>query len=162
MRNLTLTAIATLIFASLTFAQEVPNFRHGLGYVFYENGLETSGSNTEHLQGLGAGGEFQLRNGLGIGAELAGHSSELGTFSLNPYFHFNQATRDGKWIPFVTAGYTGAGNTEFSENWFNFGGGVDFWPTRRIGARFEVRDSVDTNHSRPLHQIGFRTSLAWR
>lgn len=162
MRTLMLTLLATIAVSTLSLCQETAQVRPGLGYLFYENGVVSSGSHTENFQGAGGGGEFIFRNGLGIGAELAGHSTALATLSLNPYIHLPQVSQSGKWIPFITAGYTAAGNMEFKENWFNFGGGVDYWPSSRIGLRLEARDAVDTNHARLIHQVGFRVGLAWR
>ena len=161
MRNLILTSMAVLILGSLANAQEAPAFRHGLGHFVLGPTVITDGSDAKSAWQAAVGGEYRFANGLGIGAEIGG-LDELAQISFNPYFHFNTLDRRGKLVPFVTAGFTGAGNMEFGENWLNFGGGVDYWIKNRVGARFEVRDMVDTNHSRPNHFVGFRMGLVWR
>lgn len=156
---LVLTAI-TFSFSVHAQAQEV-QFRRGLGYLVVGPTVLSGGSDSEvPWQGAG-GGEFRLANGLGFGAEI-GVIDNLAQVSVNPYFHFNKMDPRGKLVPFVTAGFTGAGNAEFGERWFNFGGGVDYWIKERIGVRFEIRDMVDNHHSEPWHIVGFRMGLAWR
>ncbi len=138
------------------------NFRQGLGYVFVAPTVESDGFYNDAVWQFGGGGEYRLPHGLGIGTELSVITENVIQWSVNPYYHFQNADRSGKFIPFVTAGYTGAHNLEDGENWFNVGGGVDYWIKDRIGVRFEVRDNVDLHHSVPRHYTGIRVGFAWR
>ena len=164
--NWTAAALAVVLgfLASSAHAQDGQevNFRHGLGYVFAGPTVVFNGRSNESVWQVGGGGEYQFTNGLGIGSEVGVISEHVGQWSVNPYFHFQSADRSGKFIPFVTAGYTGTHNLEDSKNWFNVGGGVDYWIKERIGVRFEARHNVDLNHSGPRHYTGLRVGFAWR
>jgi hypothetical protein len=166
MRRLVLIAVSLFGFTALASAQET-SLPRGMGYVFVAPGIAVDdGGPTGTLQ-LGGGGEFRIYKGLAAGAELGGlgvigdSAGGLGIFSLNGYYHIPNATRSGKLIPFVTAGYTGAGNAEWGERWFNVGGGADYWFKKRIGLRVEFRDQIDANHSTPIHFAGMRVGLVW-
>ena len=155
-----------IAFSSIALGQEA-NLPRGLGYVFAAPGFAAGeGRPTATLQ-IGVGGELRLFEGLAVGAELGGvgaiadSSDGLGIFSLNGYYHFSNATRRERLLPFITAGYTGAGTREWGERWFNLGGGVDYWPKNRLGLRVELRDQIDANHSTPLHFAGVRVGLIW-
>jgi hypothetical protein len=170
MRRLLLLAVSLTGFSTLASAQET-NLPRGMGYVFAAPGSVTNrGAQTATLQ-LGVGGEGRIYKGLAAGAEIGGlmpigqsswaSTDGLGIFSVNGYYHFANATRSGKLIPFVTAGVTTAGNLGWAERWFNVGGGVDYWFKKRVGLRVEFRDQVDANHYEPIHFAGLRVGLVW-
>ncbi len=102
----------------------------------------------EDLGLLSFGGGFEaLFKGVGVGAEImmlgpsGGFTDEyLGAFSLNGVYHFaSSGERARRLSPFVTGGYT-LYFRNGSENLWNIGGGVDYWLSRRVGIRGEVRD----------------------
>lgn len=160
MKNIAKVTLTLTILAGATsaFAQE-GSFRHGLGYLFVAPTVESEGERFV-WQG-GGGGEFRLANGLGFGAEIGGIHNLL-QVSFNPYFHFNTADPSGKWVPYITGGFTGVTNGEFGERWFNFGGGGDYWFKERIGMRLGFQNMVDLNHDDPWHYAGFRVGFTWR
>ncbi|MBI3934414.1 MAG: hypothetical protein HY316_06950 [Acidobacteria bacterium] len=170
MRRLIVIGLSLIGFSTYAAAQETALPR-GMGYFFVAPGfVATSGEQTGTLQ-IGGGGECRIFKGLAVGAELGGlgplgtatwaSTSGMGVFSLNGYYHFANATPGGKMIPFITAGYTGVGSTEWAERWFNVGGGADYWVKNRVGLRVEFRDQVDANHSEPIHFAGVRVGLVW-
>ena len=85
----------------------------------------------------------------------------IGLFSSNASYHFLNASQNRKLVPFVTAGYTGAFQSEWGESWFNFGGGADYWFRERAGLRVEFRDHVDPQHSEPIHFLEARVGFVW-
>ncbi|HWC00040.1 MAG TPA: hypothetical protein VG672_25205 [Bryobacteraceae bacterium] len=136
------------------------------GYVFFAPGGATCCGYTAMTLQMGAGGEAVIWNGIGAGAELgvAGQRSDFGgtvagVFSPNGYYHFLRG-KDLKLDPFVTGGYTLLFRSG-SANLFNFGGGVNYWFHRRLGARLEFRDHVYTGDG-TLHYWGIRVGLAFR
>jgi len=46
-------------------------------------------------------------------------------------------------------------------NLFNFGGGLNYWLSCRLGARIELRDHVYSASSASAHCWGFRFGLAF-
>jgi hypothetical protein len=124
------------------------------GYVLFGTGGVTSHVNTSGAMFLGAGGEGVSRIGLGGGAEV-GYLARWGSFgggigigSANATFHFN---RRRTVVPFVTGGYTLFFRSGH-EKGFNFGGGVNWWGSQRIGLKVEVRDHVG---------LGFGNTHVW-
>jgi hypothetical protein len=78
--------------------------------------------------------------------------------TANGLYHLPGAA-GGKFVPFVTAGYTAA---NLQENQFNLGGGVDNWFKRNIGLRVEFRDHIVPGHTGGLNFAGFRGGIVWR
>ena len=62
--------------------------------------------------------------------------------------------------PFVDGGYTLFFHSG-SANLFHFGGGANFWATRHLGARVELRDQV-ASYDGTIHYWGFRLGVAFR
>ena len=164
MRRFFVISFSLLLFPALGSAQEFQQPR-GVGYAFVAPGLASaSGERTNTFQ-FGGGGEGRIYKGLGAGAELGylfpgkRFQDGFGLFSANGFYHFPSLIPSGKLIPFATGGYSGGFTREWGENWFNFGGGVDYWFHQNVGLRLEVRDNVDPNHSQPLHLVGFRVGV---
>ena len=165
MRRSILIVFSLLMIAAAGQAQET-ELPRGLGYFFVApGGSVPKGSGTLHV---GFGGEGRVYKGLGFGADIGGFlqssscSCGLAMFSANGSYHFSSVVRDRKVFPFLTAGYTGVANSVGGENWFNFGGGVDYWPRERVGLRVEFRDHVDPNHREPLHFLEARIGLIFK
>jgi hypothetical protein len=136
------------------------------GYVFVAPGGATCCGNTSMMMQFGAGGEAVLGKGVGIGAEIGALGSRqyftdtvMGVFSPNGYYHFNHG-KDIKIAPFVTGGYTLLFRWGHA-NLANFGGGLTYWFRRRLGARLEVRDQLNTTGT-ITHFWGVRFGLAFR
>jgi hypothetical protein len=153
-RLLTRLLFLGLLAVSTTWAQ--PSH----GYLFVApGGASDLNRSTIHL---GAGGEFIVPAGIGIGAEIgalgptSNFSDVLGVFSANGYYHFLR--NGGKTDAFGTAGYSLFFRSG-TANLFNFGGGVNYWFLSRIGFRFEFRDHVTGDAA---HFWGIRFGLAFR
>ena len=136
------------------------------GYLFAAPGGATSGSYTTAMLHIGGGGEGVVGKGIGVGAEIGAlgpmecFRCAVGVFSPNGYFHFRR-TRGQKIDPFVTGGYT-LFFREGHGNLFNFGGGVNYWFSRRVGLRLELRDHVSTSYGSTEHYWGGRIGVAFR
>ncbi len=133
------------------------------GYAFAAPVVTNGGGNGAQV---GAGVEGLVYQGLGAGAELSylstvtGFRSGLGVFSPNVSYHFLNATKSGKVVPFVTGGYTLFFRNGTASG-FNYGGGVNYWFKERVGLRFEVRDQVFVNNGTG-HFVGFRAGISFR
>lgn len=113
----------------------------------------------------GFGGEGLVYKGLGVGGEvsylkLGGYTYGLGAVSPNASYHFRGLTKDGKWVPFVTGGYSLYFRNGVAHG-LNFGGGVNYWFKERVGLRVEVRDQV-LPFDGTLHYVGFRAGISFR
>jgi hypothetical protein len=123
---------------------------------------------------FGGGGEYVMKNGIGVGADAGAigllFGGTTGTLSLNGYYHFR---RQRMVDPFVTAGYslffdrTGGsfffGTEPHLENLslFNFGGGTSLWFSRHVGAKIEFRDHVHSGSGSTVHYAEFMLGLAF-
>ena len=134
-------------------AQEADQQPHGQGYLFVGEGT--------HQMGLtaGFGGEGYFYKGLGAGAELEAtgmggttnvNSSLIGVGSADLSYHFFPKKNHLYPSPFVAGGYS----ILFGhDNWiqpplvtarhyasgFNVGVGLDYFATKHVGMRFDVR-----------------------
>ncbi len=139
-----------LLLVSTAAAAQVPKRKSaGQGYVF----VGTGAANTEEgLLHFGGGGELNLYKGFGMGVEL-GYLSPMqslgdgiGVFSLNAQYTFNQDSAN-RVKPFLTGGYSLAFRSG-TMSALNFGGGVHYWFSDRIGLRLEFRDHVPPEYSK--------------
>ena len=117
---------------------------------------------------VGGGGEVSLVKGLSLGSEVGamGRPGDgVGLFSIDPSYRLLPCSSLSKVIPFVDAGYTRSfGNNGFtqSNNLFNFGGGIHYWPFKRWGMRLEIRDYVHRGPFWTNHYPALRIALALR
>lgn len=94
---------------------------------------------------FGGGGEAFVYKGLSLGGDIAyafptEYPSEgIGMLSLNPAYHFLDESRSRRLVPFVTGGYT-LGFRSGVGSFFNYGGGITYWFSRKVGMRVELRD----------------------
>src|SRR5262249_13636277 len=113
------------------------------GYLFVgpasrEHGYTQSGGDG------GIGMEYIAAKGVGFGTEF-GRISQIGVFSANGVYRIPLKR---KLIPFVTAGYAGAFDSDGDTgSGFNFGAGANYSFTRRLGIRAEVREFTFSNHA---------------
>lgn len=140
----------------------------GQGYAFVAPGGRSTDDATLHF---GGGGEYIFKSGASVGAELGylGPIERLdvgfGVFSANGGYHFKKASRSGKTVPFLTAGYTGIFRGSGGDNGFNFGGGVSHWFKDRVGIRLEFRDNVfgyGFSGNDYVHYFNARVGLTFR
>ena len=95
---------------------------------------------------------------------LAPMLSAIGmSFVLMNYAQVSQGARVKPVPPIITGGYT-LGFRGGSENLYNFGGGIDYWPKQHVGLRFDVRDHVLPSAccDATAHFLVFRVSLLGR
>jgi len=85
------------------------------------------------------------------------------TFTARPLGRLNYHVAHGRHLKadrFVTGGYTLMFRSGHL-NLFNFGGGLNYWLSCRLGARIELRDHVYSASSASAHCWGFRFGLAF-
>jgi hypothetical protein len=149
----TVIALIVSLFMGSAFAmaQDTDHPPRGLGYVF-------AGGGTRLGLTTGFGGEGYIYKGLGLGAELgaagvlADSNKLTGVGSADASYHFFHRKIRGNASPFVAGGYTSffghnvdMGGTSFGHHkplltqGFNLGGGVDLFPKKHFGVRFDVR-----------------------
>jgi len=136
-------------------AQDTDHPPHGLGYVFAGPATHGMGITT------GFGGEGYFYKGLGAGAELAtagfttsanGNPNWIGMGSANLSYHFFPKKVRGNVAPFVTGGYTlffGQDTDNYTgsiAHGLNIGGGVDYFASKHVGIRFDVRYYAHGDH----------------
>jgi len=133
------------------------------GYWFVAPGGATNGGHTRFALHMGGGGEVALGRGVALGLEAGAWGlpndfvdSVIGIASLNGTYHF-LPSRDDKWDPFATAGYSLAFRSG-TRNMVNYGGGFNYWFQPSVAVRVEFRD----HYSDRLHLWGFRFGLSFR
>ncbi len=150
-----------LILVLLTGVDVVRAQSHG--YVFFGPGGVTSDGYTSGEMYTGMGGEYVSRSGVGAGAEIGytapwrALGSGIGIGSVNGSWHFR---RTGGVVPFVTAGYSLFFRNGHA-NGYNFGGGVNWWFSRKFGLRAEIRNHVGGG-GLDAHLWAFRAGLTFR
>jgi len=137
----------------------------GHAYVFGAPGaISGEADRTLHF---GGGGEGFIVKGLAAGAEIGYLAPAgclgcgVGVLSVNGAYHFGARTPGRRVVPFVTAGYS-LGFRGGHANLYNAGGGVQYWFSRRVGFRAEVRDHVTACSRCTTHIWGVRVGLAFR
>lgn len=169
MRKLIFALFVLAAMPALMLAQPATNSsseHRGYGYVFAAPGgiVSTDGSiGTMHF---GVGGEGLIKGGFGVGGEIGGLTpvrsfrSGIGVFSAGANYHFRDASKSGKVVPFVNGGYT-LFFRDGVANGVHFGGGANYWFKERVGLRFEVRDHFAVEYPE-AHYVGFRFGLTFR
>ena len=154
--------------SALASAQGIDSRYRVEGYVFIGQGTYPENSALYGVGHVGGGGGLLLFKGFSVESELGamGRPGDgTGLFSVDPSYRLLPSASKSKVVPFVEAGYTRAfGNRYFtySENLFNFGGGIHYWPFKRVGMRLEVRDYVDHGPWVTDHYPVLRIALALR
>jgi hypothetical protein len=135
------------------------------GYVFGGIGGAPDGQGA--FVHVGGGGEALLRGGFGMGAELGYFApvsdvtgNGLGIFSVNPSYHFRNASASKKIVPFVTGGGALAFRSGALAGGGNFGGGVQYWFKEKVALRVEYRTYVFSSDRPFLHSI--RAGISFR
>ncbi len=180
MRRLSLYAACLLLGAVGSVSAQTTTTR---GFAVVGPGTVSGGGGTTlHLAGGGgttlhlAGGGEVLFKGVGPLFEVGflgptSYLSEgLGVFSLNGIYHVRAGRDSGNAVsPFVTAGYS-MFFRDGHANFWNAGGGLDWWVGRKIGVRVELRDQIRHesytspyySYSRTWHFWNVRTGIVFR
>jgi hypothetical protein len=165
MRNAILILCSLFLLTGNAAAQQVERHR-GLGYVVVGPGSDNLFNISVTTLQVGGGGERIVYKGLGLGADLtlilSRDDFEAGPLSFNGSYHFASESSASKADPFVSGGYSLAVFSGATENWFNLGGGVNYWFRERVGLRADFRDFVDPNHDELFHLWAFRVGLSLR
>jgi hypothetical protein len=138
--------------------------RHGQGYVFVAPTTTSEGGAFIHI---GAGGEGLVYKGLGVGGEAgyvgAAQGLSDGGFIISPNVSYNflSASKSGKFVPFVTGGYSVVIGDGGVGSAINFGGGMNWWFSNHFGLRLEVRDHIPPQAA-SFHIVGVRIGLSFR
>jgi len=168
MKKLITTAGLLFMVSALPSAQGIDSRYRPEGYVFIGQGTYPENSALYGVGHVGGGGGVLLFKGLSVESELGAMGRPgwgVGLFSVDPSFRLLPSASKSKVVPFVDAGYTRAldnNNFTFSDNLFNFGGGIHYWPFKRVGMRLEVRDYVDHDRVVTNHYPVLRIALALR
>ena len=153
---------------ALTLAQDAGLRYRGEGYIFIGEGTYSQSPALYGVSHVGGGGGVHLFKGLGLESELGamGRPGEgVGLFSIDSSYHFLASSSKSKLVPFVDGGYTrpfGNDGFTYSDNLFNFGGGIYYWPFKRVGLRLDFRDYVDHGRVVTAHYPALRIGLAMR
>jgi hypothetical protein len=75
------------------------------------------------------------RTPIGIGAEMG--PGNLIVLSFEGSYHPSAHQTPSKLDPFATLGFMMVGSSEFSARGMNVGGGMTYWPLRRLGLRLD-------------------------
>ena len=154
MRNIIIGLILLILAPGAVLAQTSGNSARGWGYFVGGAGATAgNGSSAATLQVAG-GGEGLVYRGLGFGAEVGylapfeAAGDGFGILSVNPSYHFRNASASGRFVPFVTGGFS-LGFRNGTAGGGNFGSGVQYWMKDHVGLRLEFRDHIfssDTPH----------------
>ena len=137
------------------------------GYVFFGPGAASGHGGSTLTLHMGGGVDAMIAKGIGVNAEIGAMwppkacfaDCVVGIFSPGGTYYFTRG-RESKVEPFVNGGYSlmfrsGHGNL------FYFGGGLNYWMSKKVGLRMEFRDHVPTYDS-SAHFWGFRLGLSFR
>ena len=140
-------AFALLLAPALALAQKTDNASHGEGYFFA--GLSMAGPSSvvsinPDGKNLGFGGDVFIFKGVGAEAE-AGYATgnnhaAVGPGTLDLSYHFISRSRQSKFEPFASGGYSIYYGHRGTSGGYNLGGGINYWVIKHMALRFEIRD----------------------
>ena len=165
MRRVIIGLILVITTSVTALAQSAGNAPRGWGYFVGGAGATAGNGSSSATFQVAGGGEGLLYKGLGIGAEVGylapfkGAGEGFGILSVNPSYHFKNASASGRLVPFVTGGYS-LGFRSGTASGGNFGGGVQYWMKDHVGLRFEFRDHLFSSDT--PHFFQFRVGLSFR
>jgi hypothetical protein len=155
-------AILCLVCAGLAFPLLGEEATRVQGYGYFGVMGATGGTTFGKLLNPGVGADLFLYKGLAASMDIGyvGYYNNfradgVGVFSPNVAYHFFNSSRV---VPFVTAGYsmTFRGGTT---NLGNYGAGLTYWFSNRVGLRVEGRDHCNTSGD---HIAGIRIGITIR
>jgi hypothetical protein len=170
MKQLVVLIGLTLCLASLGFSQQGSRFN---GFIAPAGQVRSVGSSPT-MFGFGAGGMYLGAKGFGGGAEIAAvgprkhtdnqnnwNKDVAGLFTLNGVKAFKLSNE--KVEPFATSGYGRTFMRSSGANWWNIGGGVNFWFHEKLGLTVELRDYIHRQDKNDWWQYWApRFGITWR
>jgi hypothetical protein len=146
MKNLILLFAATL-FCSAIGAAQVSYRGHGYGFWGFE---APSGGSLGDIMTGGAGGDYIIWRGVGIGGDAAyafprrEPSDGIGLAAVHGSYHWVNQYNPRKFVPFGNAGYTLAFR-HGTANFAHIGAGFIYWFNDKAGFRFEWRNTFNSS-----------------
>jgi len=150
-----------LVFLTLLVQEVSAEDRRGWFYLFAGAGRGSGDGSPSVVQG-GAGGEFLLKSGFGLGGEFNHTTSarRTGGFSaaaVNASYHFGGREAGRKLVPFVTGGgFFMLGGRDAGAD---IGGGIQYWWTDRMALRVEFRTHILSSDVPYIHMVRFGIAL---
>lgn len=150
--------ISALILAGFTLAAEAPRAQ---GHAYF--GLDNPPSANFDYSSFGAGGDIFVYKGAAVSPSVGwvfnrgNIGSGAALVTLNGSYHFLRGK--GRFEPFVSGGYGAWTNFGDSVSLFNYGGGGQYWFTKRLGVRVEL---LNFQHSQHRELTSIRFGLAFR
>ena len=132
-------------------------------YNIYESVGNSSGKGlNDFTMTVGGGVEMRIKNGFGVETDLAysflNRHDDFGIFSVGPFYNFQSAK---KVIPFIDGGYASTFRND-QTNLIYFGGGVDYWPAKKMGLKVAVRNYISTDDPAKFNLTQFKVGLLFR
>jgi len=149
---------SALVLAGFTLAAQAPRAQ---GHAFFGFDNPPAGNFGYNSAGAGAdiflfkGAAFSPSAGWIFDRDSIGRGAAAVT--LNGSYHFLRGK--GRFEPFVSGGYGALTNFGDSVSLFNYGGGGQYWFTKRLGVRAEV---LSFQHSQYRELTSIRFGLAFR
>jgi hypothetical protein len=165
MKNILGLTIVLVLLPLVGLAQEESVDQYLQGYGFIAPGVAVGQGQASGFLHFGGGGEVNLYKGIGFGAEVGYAApfeytgSGIGVLSVNGLYKFRRQGAT-KVEPFVSGGYSLLFRSGHL-NAMNFGGGVHYWLSKRIGLRLEVRDHFSPEYFSD-HLIQGRVGISFR
>src|SRR5262245_49903497 len=117
---------------ALSYAQ-APTQKERTSYGYAFTGLLIASNGGDSGLQAGVGGEGIIHKGFGLGGEIGylrnvglGNNDGLGLLSANASYHFLNASKSRKLVPFVTGGFSLFVRGRSAVG-INFGGGITYW-----------------------------------
>jgi hypothetical protein len=159
-----------LCLSSLGFSQQGGRF---YSYFSPSGQVRVSDGNATYF-GFGAAGMYLGSKGYGGGAEISAvgpmeHKSNqdnwnkrvVGLFTLNGIKVFKLSNEKAE--PFLTSGYGRSFMRGAGENFWEIGGGINYWFNPKLGLTFEFRDYIHRQDKNDWWQfIAPRIGITWR
>ena len=128
--------IFSLFLAGFTLAAQSPRAQ---GYAFV--GVENPSNGTFNDASAGAGADIFVYKDAAFSPSAAylfnfANGGGLAVVTLNGSYHFLRGK--SRLEPFVTAGYGALANIGNGVSLFNYGGGGQYWISKRVGVRVEL------------------------
>jgi hypothetical protein len=129
--------ILLLVLAAISLAAQTPRAQ---GHAFF--GFDNPPGANFDYSSAGAGFDLFVYKGLAVSPSagyLFNHAERnrgAAVVTLNGSYHFLRG--EGKFQPFVTAGYGALANFTDGQAMFNYGGGANYWLHKHLGFRAEV------------------------
>ncbi len=155
--RLFLLTAGVLILPTVAYAQSLQGFAFG--------GVAALAPEGEGLVQVGAGLERIFGRGITAGVEFGW------TGNSDPYRRYTHVSLDGgyhvptknrRFDPFVSGGFTMLVDWDGAVGMFNVGGGVTYWTRPRLGLRVEARNHIYPGYNGLVQLPSFRIGVTVR